>query len=108
MTDMPLVQLVRRVRAQPDAARVLVLLGRISPEAIAELLSLEVGGLMPRSIDGADLISAVQRVLQGERVVDPAILVNDAAVEEQPESASALTALMRHPQTIVPPLCVPC
>jgi DNA-binding NarL/FixJ family response regulator len=95
VTDMPLVQLVRRVRAQPDAARVLVLLGRISPEAIAELLSLEVGGLMPRSIDGADLISAVQRVLQGERVVDPAILVNDAAVEEQPESASALTARER-------------
>jgi two-component system nitrate/nitrite response regulator NarL len=95
VTDMPLVELVRRVRAQPEAAHVLVLLGRISPEAIAELLSLDVGGLVPRSIDGADLISAVHRIVSGERVVDPAILVNDASVDEQPESASALTARER-------------
>ena len=37
----------------------------------------------------------MHRVVSGERVVDPAILVNDASADEQPESASALTARER-------------
>ena len=73
----------------------MVLIGRISPEAIAELLSQEVRGMVPRSIDGADLLDAVQRVLDGERVIDPSILVSDAAPDDATEEASVLTARER-------------
>ena len=71
------VEVVRRLRAEPEPPAIVVLLGRVAPDAIAELLSLDVDGLVPRSIDGAELVTAVQRVRPGERVVDPGILVGD-------------------------------
>ena len=95
LPDMPVVELVRRVRAQPEPPRVVLLLGRVAPDAIAELLSLDVEGLVPRSIDGAGLVGAVQRVRRGERVVDPGILVTDATADVEAEEASALTARER-------------
>lgn len=93
--DMPIVELVRRVRAQPDAAHVVVLIGRIAPDAIAELLSLDAEGMVSRSIDGTDLVSTVKRVLQGERVIDPGVLVSDGLLDDETEEASALTARER-------------
>jgi DNA-binding NarL/FixJ family response regulator len=91
LPDMPVVELVRRVRAQPEPPHVVLLLGRIAPEAIAELLSLDVAGLLPRTIDATGLVSALERARRGERVVDPGVLVGDGASEEEPEVASALT-----------------
>jgi two-component system nitrate/nitrite response regulator NarL len=91
LPDMPVVELVRRVRAQPEPARVVLLLGRVAPDAIAELLSLDVEVLVPRSIDAAGLVSAVQRARRGERVVDPGILVSDGASDAEPDITSALT-----------------
>jgi two-component system nitrate/nitrite response regulator NarL len=90
LPDMPVVELVRRVRAQPEPARVVLLLGRVAPDAVAELLSLDVEVLVPRSIDAAGLVSAVQRARRGERVVDPGILVGDAP-DAEPDIASTLT-----------------
>jgi DNA-binding NarL/FixJ family response regulator len=91
MPDMAIVDLVRRVRAQPEPPRVVLLLGRVGPDAIAELLSLDVEALVPRSIDGAELAAVVQRVQRGERVVDPGVLMNDASAESEAAPASALT-----------------
>jgi two-component system nitrate/nitrite response regulator NarL len=95
LPEVPAVEIVRRVRAEADTAHVVLLLGRVSPEAIAELLSQEVRGMVSRSIDGSDLVSAVQRVLDGERVIDPAILVSDRGPEDATEEASVLTARER-------------
>lgn len=89
--DMPLVELVRRLRAADGPPRLVVLLGRVAPEAIAELLSLDVDALVPRSIDAAGLALAVERARRGERVVDPAVLTGDGEAEEPAEAASALT-----------------
>ena len=89
--DMPLVELVRRLRVPAPPPRLVVLLGRVAPEAIAELLSLDVDALVPRSIDAAALGLAVERARRGERVVDPAVLTGDGEAEEPTESASALT-----------------
>jgi DNA-binding NarL/FixJ family response regulator len=89
--DMPLVELVRRLRARPEPVRLVILLGRAAPDAIAELLSLDVDALLPRTIDGDALVAAVHKVDCGERVVDPAVLSGDGEAVERTEAASALT-----------------
>jgi len=91
MPDMAVVELVRRVRDQPEPPHIVLLLGRVAPDAIAELLSLDVAGLVPRAIDAGDLVRVVDRVRRGERVVDPGILTGDGATDDEPETASALT-----------------
>ncbi len=91
LPDLPLVEVVRRLRARPEPPRLVVLLGRAAPEAIAELLSLDVEALVPRSTDGVGLVAAVRRVGAGERVVDPAVLTGDGEAEDPTEAASALT-----------------
>ncbi|MGZ4737139.1 MAG: LuxR C-terminal-related transcriptional regulator [Acidimicrobiia bacterium] len=95
LPDMPVVELVRRLREQPEPPRVVLLLSRVAPDAIAELLSLDVHGLVPRSIDADALVGAVRRVLDGERVVDPGILITDAPGDDEPDTANALTARER-------------
>jgi DNA-binding NarL/FixJ family response regulator len=89
--DVPLVEVVRRLRARPEPPRLVVLLGRAAPDAIAELLSLDVDALVPRTIDGDALVAALRKAQAGERVVDPAVLAGDGEAEEPAEAASALT-----------------
>jgi DNA-binding NarL/FixJ family response regulator len=89
--DMPVVELVRRLRARPEPPRIVVLLGRVAPDAIAELLSLDVDALVPRTIGGEALVAAVRKAQAGERVVDPAVLTGDGEAEEPTEAASSLT-----------------
>jgi DNA-binding NarL/FixJ family response regulator len=89
--DMPVVELVRRLRARPEPPRTVVLLGRVAPDAIAELLSLDVDALVPRTIGADALVAAARKVHAGERVVDPAVLSGDGEAEEPTEAASALT-----------------
>jgi two-component system NarL family response regulator len=95
LPDLPVVELVRQLRSPDEPAKIVLLLGRVLPDAIAELLSLDVEALLPRAVDGAVLVDAVGRVLRGERVVDPGILVGDDPVLEQPVAASSLTARER-------------
>jgi DNA-binding NarL/FixJ family response regulator len=95
LPDMPVVELLRRLRAQPDGPRVVLLLSRISPDAIAELLSLDVEAMVPRAIDAADLVRAVERVRLGERVVDPGILIADGSTDDEPGESGVLTARER-------------
>ncbi len=95
LPDMPVVELLRRLRAQPDGPRVVLLLSRISPDAIAELLSLDVEAMVPRAIDAADFVRAVERVRLGERVVDPGILIADGSADDEPGESSVLTARER-------------
>jgi DNA-binding NarL/FixJ family response regulator len=89
--DMPVVELVRRVRAATAPPRLVVLLGRVAPDAIAELLSLDVDALVPRTIEADALVAAVRKAQLGERVVDPGVLSGEASPAEPTETASALT-----------------
>jgi DNA-binding NarL/FixJ family response regulator len=95
LPDLPVIELVRRLHAQPEPTKIVLLLGRVAPDAVAELLSLDVEGLLPRSVDGTVLVDAVQRVRRGERVVDPGILVGDEVSGEESVGANALTARER-------------
>jgi DNA-binding NarL/FixJ family response regulator len=95
LPDLPLVELVRRLQAQPERTKIVLLLGRVLPDAVAELLSLDVEGLLPRGVDGTVLVDAVARVGRGERVVDPGILVADEVVVEESAGANTLTARER-------------
>jgi DNA-binding NarL/FixJ family response regulator len=93
--DLPTVELVRRLHAQPESPRVVLMLGHVAPDALAELLSLDVQGLVPRAIDGDAFVAAIERVRAGERVVDAGILVTDEAVDDDPAASSSLTARER-------------
>jgi DNA-binding NarL/FixJ family response regulator len=95
LPDVPLTEVVRRLRAAPAPVRVVLLVGRIGPDAIAELLSLDVEGLVPRTIDGDALLAVVERVRSGQRVVDPGVLVADDAVVETADAATTLTGRER-------------
>jgi DNA-binding NarL/FixJ family response regulator len=73
--DVPLAELVRRLKALSDRPSVLVMLGGSSSKAeIAELLSLDIDGLVLRSLSADDLADAVERIRRGERVVAPGLL----------------------------------
>lgn len=82
VADLPPGETVRRVRALPDPPRVVLLLPRAPRELLAELLSLDVDGLVARSIDADALVAAVERVWRGERFVDPALLADDHRDED--------------------------
>jgi DNA-binding NarL/FixJ family response regulator len=92
--DVPVLEVVRRLRAEPSPPAIVLLLSRVAPDGIAELLSLDVGGLVPRSIDAPELLVAIERVRRGERVVDPGILVVEA-MNGGLDDANALTARER-------------
>jgi DNA-binding NarL/FixJ family response regulator len=95
LADVPVGELVRRLGTRPDPPRVVTLVGRVTPDAIAELLSLSVDALVPRSVTPVELASAVARVRDGERVIDPGVLLVDTAREDEPAEPSALTARER-------------
>jgi DNA-binding NarL/FixJ family response regulator len=95
LADVPVGELVRRLGARPDPPRIVVLVGRVTPDAIAELLSLSVDALVPRSIAPAELARAVTRLRAGERVIDPGVLVLDTVPDDEPTEPSALTARER-------------
>jgi DNA-binding NarL/FixJ family response regulator len=93
--DVPVAELVRRLVEGTDSPRVVVMLGRVTPEAIAELLSLGIDALVPRTVLPAELVDVVNRVAAGERVIDPAVLLVDTARDEEATEPSSLTARER-------------
>lgn len=95
LTDIPAGELIRRLNARAEPPRIVVLVGRVTPEAIAELLSLSIDGLVARSTTPSELADVVARVRAGERVIDPAVLLVDTARDEEMAEPSALTARER-------------
>lgn len=95
LADVPVGEVVRRLAVRSARPRVVTLVGRVTPDAIAELLSLSVDALVPRSVTPSDLASAVNRIRAGERIIDPGVLLVDAARDEEPAEPNALTARER-------------
>lgn len=95
LPDLPVAELVRRLAARSEPPTIVVLVGRATPDAIAELLSLNVGALVPRTIAPDDFVRAAQRARQGERVIDPGVLVLDITDDDEPSEPSSLTARER-------------
>jgi DNA-binding NarL/FixJ family response regulator len=93
--DLPPADVVRLLRAMeiPTPPRVVLLLGRVPRELLAELLGLEVDGLVPRTVASAALGDALTRVWAGERVIDPIVLSED--LPDDDVETAALTARER-------------
>lgn len=94
LPDLPVVELVRRLTARAEPPTIVVIVGRATPDSIAELLSLNVDALVPRAITPDDLVAAAQRARQGERVIDPGVLIVDIT-DDEPAEPSSLTARER-------------
>jgi DNA-binding NarL/FixJ family response regulator len=95
VADLSVIDAVRLLRGLPrtEPLRVALLLGRVAREHLAELLSLEVDGLLPRTLEAAALPGLLTRLVRGERVVDPVVLAEDLPDEDV--EASTLTARER-------------
>lgn len=99
--EMPVTDLVGKVKDREPAPAVIVLLPRSHAEELTWLLGLEVNGLLVRSTDADEVARCVERVLSGERVVSPALLSAVVGELEAPDApdpsdeAEALTARER-------------
>ena len=82
VNDLSIDEMARQVHEAAGGVRIVVLLGRAPRDTLADLLAVAVDGLVSRSIEGPDLVRAVERVMAGERYVDPALLTGDAPDEE--------------------------
>jgi DNA-binding NarL/FixJ family response regulator len=82
VNDLSIDEMARQVREAAGDVRLVVLLGRAPRDTLADLLSVAVDGLLSRSIEGPELLRAIERVDAGERYVDPALLTGDAPDEE--------------------------
>ena len=82
INDLATDELARQVRESAPGARLVVLLSRAPRESLAELLAVDVDGLLSRSIDGDGLRRGVARVLAGERYVDPLLISGDVPDED--------------------------
>jgi DNA-binding NarL/FixJ family response regulator len=95
VADLAALDLVHLLRGAdvPVPPRVVLLLGRVPRELLAELLGLDVDGLIPRAIAAAELPPRLHRVMAGERVIDPILLTEELPDDE--EGPAALTARER-------------
>ncbi len=82
LNDLSVADLARQVREVGHGARLVVMLQRAPRDTLADLLAVDVDGLLARSIGPEDLCRAVDRVLAGERYIDPALVSGDAPDEE--------------------------
>jgi two-component system nitrate/nitrite response regulator NarL len=82
VNDLSIDEMARQVREAAGDVRLVVLLGRAPRDTLADLLAVAVDGLLSRSIEGPELLRAIERVDAGERYVDPALLTGDAPDEE--------------------------
>jgi DNA-binding NarL/FixJ family response regulator len=74
VADLPVDELVRRLKALTAPPAVVVMIGSGSSRDLANLLSLDTDALVLRSIPPEELRLAVERVQRGERVVAPSLL----------------------------------
>ncbi len=82
VNDLSVDEMARQVHEAAAGVRIVVLLGRAPRDTLADLLAVAVDGLVSRSIEGPALLRAVERVMAGERYVDPVLLTGDAPDEE--------------------------
>ena len=82
VSDLSVDEMARQVREAPTDVRLVLLLGRAPRDTLADLLAVAVDGLVSRAVDGPELVRAVERVVAGERYVDPVLLTGDAPDEE--------------------------
>ncbi len=82
VNDLAVDEMARQVREAAPDVRLVVMLNRAPRDTLADLLALDVDGLLARSIRPSDLVSAIGRVLGGERHVDPALLTGDLPDED--------------------------
>ncbi len=87
VADLPVSELVRRLKARSDPPSVLVMLGGTTRDEIAELLALDADGLILRSAGLSDIREAVKRIHRGERVVAPALVPSLVGAVSPLESA---------------------
>ncbi len=82
VNDLSIDEMARQVAEAGTDVRLVVLLGRAPRDTLADLLAVAVDGLLSRSIDGPAFRRAVERVMAGERYVDPTLLTGDGPDEE--------------------------
>ena len=82
LNDLSIAEMARQVREVGHGIRLVVMLQRAPRETLADLLAVDVDGLLARSIAPDDLCRAVERVLAGERYIDPALVSGDGPDEE--------------------------
>ena len=93
VNDLAVDELARQVREAASGVRLVVMLNRAPRDTLADLLAVDVDALLARSIDPADLVRAIARVLVGERHIDP-VLVSGEVPDEDVEPMT-LTARER-------------
>jgi DNA-binding NarL/FixJ family response regulator len=73
-TDMPRVELARRLRRLDPSPALVVLLATVVPEEVGALIALPVEGLLGRGTGPDALALACEAVVAGEQAIDPQLL----------------------------------
>ena len=73
-SDLSMAEVVGQARELPVRPRVLLLVSALVPADLSELMGLSPEGVLVRSAGAEELRDAVVRLLQGERVVAPALV----------------------------------
>jgi len=90
VNDLSLAEMARQVREADSGVRLVVMLQRAPRDALADLLAVDVDGLLARSVTPEALGVAVARVLAGERYIDPALVSGEVPDEDlEPMSLTA-------------------
>ena len=90
VNDLSLAEMARQVREADSGVRLLVMLQRAPRDTLADLLAVDVDGLLARSVTPDALGLAVARVLAGERYIDPALVSGEVPDEDlEPMSLTA-------------------
>ncbi len=88
--DLPVEEIARQVRAGASEVRLIVMLNRAPRDTLADLLAVDVDGLLARAIEPDALVRAIERVMEGERYIDPQLLAGDILDEDlEPTSLTA-------------------
>ena len=90
VNDLSLAEMARQVREADSGVRLVVMLQRAPRDTLADLLAVDVDGLLARSVTPEALGVAVARVLAGERYIDPALVSGEVPDEDlEPMSLTA-------------------
>ncbi len=90
LNDLALAEMARQVREADSGVRLVVMLQRAPRDTLADLLAVDVDGLLARSVTPEALGVAVTRVLAGERYIDPALVSGEVPDEDlEPMSLTA-------------------
>ena len=90
VNDLALAEMARQVREADSGVRLVVMLQRAPRDTLADLLAVDVDGLLARSVTPEALGVAVTRVLAGERYIDPALVSGEVPDEDlEPMSLTA-------------------